>query len=123
MGWSKYPIRSHKILFTFDDLLQYNYKPERIIEDEKVKTLWDMKIKTDKVTQHSRLDMVVLSEEDRICSLVVVACSFDTKVVRKEGQKLENYTGLKCEIKIIWNCQNYTYSNRSTGSSVETFSH
>lgn len=102
MDWCKYPIHYHKIFFIFDDLLQYKHKPERIIEDKKVTTLWGMKIKTDKVTQHSHLDMVVLSEEGRICSLI--ACSFATKIVRKEGQKLENYTGLKYEIKIIWNC-------------------
>ena len=38
--------------------------------------------------------------------LVDVACPFDTRVVEREGDKIDRYQDLKWEIKRIWECSN-----------------
>ena len=37
--------------------------------------------------------------------LIDVACPFDTRVLCKEREKINNYWDLKYEIKQIWNCR------------------
>lgn len=82
----------------------YDHKPKTVLENENVKILWDMKIQTDKVLAHNRPDIVVFEKGKRSCRLIDVACPFDTRVVEKEREKLENYNDLKFEIRRIWNC-------------------
>ena len=42
--------------------------------NEKVKTLWDMKIQTDKIMAQSRPDIVVLEKEGRYCNRCIYQC-------------------------------------------------
>ena len=39
--------------------------PQKVSENEKVKILWDMKIQTDKIMDHSRPDIVLLKKGSR----------------------------------------------------------
>ena len=82
----------------------YDHRPEKVTENEKVKILWDMKIQTDKILEHSRPDIVVFEKEKRTCKIVDVASPFDTRVVEKEREKVDKYQELKYESKRIWNC-------------------
>ena len=86
----------------------YDHRPEKVTENEKVKILWDMKIQTDKILEHSRPDIVVFEKEKRTCKIVDVACPFDTRVVEKEREKVDKYQELKHELKTIWNCSEVT---------------
>ena len=86
----------------------YDHRPEKVTENEKVKILWDMKIQTDKILEHSRPDIVVFEREKRTCKIVDVACPFDTRVVEKEREKVDKYQELKYELKRIWNCSEVT---------------
>ena len=42
------------------EVKRYNHKPARVVENDRVKRLWDFNIQTDHVIQHSRPDIVVL---------------------------------------------------------------
>ena len=69
----------------------YDHRPQVTVENDKVKTLWDMKIQTDKVLEHSRPDIVVLEKDQRICKIIDVACPFNTRIIEKEREKVDRY--------------------------------
>ena len=72
-----------------------------------MKVLWDYRVQTDHHLEHNRPDIVVLEKEERTCSVIDVACPFDTRVLEKEQKKMEKYQDLKREIGKIWkwNCK------------------
>ena len=82
----------------------YDHRPQVTVENDKVKILWDMKIQTDKVLEHSRPDILVLDKDQRICKIIDVACPFDTRIIEKEREKVDRYQDLKWELKRIWQC-------------------
>ena len=63
-----------------------------------------MKIQTDKEIEHSRLDIIILIKKERSCVLLDVTCPFDTRILQKEREKIEQYQDLQIEIKRIWKC-------------------
>ena len=82
----------------------YGHSPQVTIENDMVEILWDMKIQTDKVLEHSRPDILVLEKDTRICKIIDVACPFDTRIIEKEREKVDHYQDLKWELKKIWQC-------------------
>ena len=66
----------------------YNHKPASVVENDKVKILWDFNIQTDHVIQHRRSDIVVPG---------------DKRVEMKEQEKVDNHSELRREVKKIWN--------------------
>ena len=83
----------------------YDHKAEKVIETDKIKILWDMRIQTNEVIENSRTDIVVLNKISRKCVLIDIACPFDTRINEKEQNKIEIYGDLRNEIKIIWKCR------------------
>ena len=67
--------------------------------------IWDMKIQTDKILEHSRPDIVILEKNSRSCLIVDVSCPFDTRVLEKEREKIDRYQDLKWELQRIWECR------------------
>ena len=65
--------------------------------------LWDFPIQTDYRLQHNRPDTVLENKQDPSCLLIDIACPFDTRLDRKENEKIEVYQDLKREIKRMWN--------------------
>jgi len=84
----------------------YEHRPDTVTENDKVKLIWDMKIQTDKVIEHSRPDIILMNKNTRELKIIDVACSFDTRVNEKEQEKITKYQDLKWELKRIWNCRN-----------------
>ena len=82
----------------------YEHEIEKVLENDDVKILWDFKIQTDKVLEHSRPDITIHKKAKKECILVDVACPFDTRVKEKEEEKIAKYQDLKYEIKRIWQC-------------------
>ena len=72
------------------------------------KMLWDFKIQTDNKIEHNKPDIVVLDKIERKCLIIDVACPFDIRVKDKEKEKIENYQGLKREVKRIWKLRKVT---------------
>ena len=62
------------------------HAPERVMENNEVKVLWDFRVQTDHHHEHNRPDIVVLEKEERTCSVIDVAYSFDTRVLEKEQE-------------------------------------
>ena len=77
----------------------YNHNPESVLENKKTKILWDFKIQTDHVLEHNRPDILVLDKELRTSLIIDIACPFDTRVPKKEKEKMDNYQDLKHEIR------------------------
>lgn len=48
----------------------YEHEPEKVIESDKVKILWDFSIQTDHVIEHRRPDLVVLDKEKKHCQIM-----------------------------------------------------
>ena len=80
----------------------YIHKPEKVLESKNCKILWDFPIKTDKTLEHNRPDITVIDKKSKKCLLIDRACSFDTRIQKKEEEKCTNYSELKYEIAKIW---------------------
>ena len=81
----------------------YNHKVESVIVTEDLRLLWDFPIQTDHRLEHNRPDIVFENKKDRSCLLIDISCPFDTRIERKEKEKIEVYQDLKREIKRLWN--------------------
>ena len=81
----------------------YNHKPASVVENDRVKILWDFNIQTDHVIQHGRADIVVLYKTERKCHFIDIAVPGDKRIEFKEQEKIDNYSELRQEVKKIWN--------------------
>ena len=85
-----------------DGVNWYNHKPAKVVENGRVKILWDFNIKTDHVIQHRRPDIVVLYKIERKYHLIDITVNGDKKIESKEQEKIDNYRELRREVKKIW---------------------
>ena len=85
------------------DVKWYNHKLKSIMENKRVKILWDFKIQTDHVIQHRQPDIVVVHKKEQKCQLIDIAIPKGSRVELKEHEKVDNYNELKSEVKKIWN--------------------
>ena len=60
------------------------------METDQVKLLWDFRIRTDLHLDHNGPDIVVLETVGRVCSIIDVACAFDTRIEEKEWEKIDH---------------------------------
>ena len=70
----------------------YMHKPEKVLRFEDCKVLSDFSIPTDKTFEHNRPDITVVNKKSKKCLLIDPACSFDTRIEKKEGEKSTNYS-------------------------------
>ena len=80
----------------------YMHQPERVLESEDCKILWDFPLQTDKQLEHNRPDITVVEKKDKSCKLIDPSCLFDTRIEKKEEEKCTKYSDLKYEIARIW---------------------
>ena len=83
----------------------YNHTPEKVVENNKAKILWDYDVRTDHVIQARRPDLILINKEDQKVSLIDVAIPWDTRVKEKSREKMEKYHDLKMEIRRLWNAE------------------
>ena len=89
--------------WAFSKVEKWNiHKPEKILESEDCKILWDFPIQTDKTLEHNRSDITVIDKKGKKCLLTDPTCPFDTRIERKEEEKCTNCSELKYEIVKIW---------------------
>ena len=81
----------------------YIYKPASVVENEKVKILWDFIIQTDHVIQHRRPDIVVPYKTERRCHLIDIDVPIDKRMELKEQEKIDKYSDQRQKVKKIWN--------------------
>ena len=78
----------------------YMHQPERVLESEDCKILWDFPLQIDKQLEHNRPD--ITEKKDKSCKLIDPSCPFDTRIEKKVEEKCTNYSDLKYEIARIW---------------------
>ena len=81
----------------------YEHDPERVLENESYKILWDSSIQTDHVIEARRPDLVVVDKKERICKIIDFAVPGDSRIEEKEKDKIEKYQDLGRELQKIWN--------------------
>ena len=81
----------------------YIYKPASVVENEKVKILWDFIIQTDHIIQHRRPDIVVPYKTKRRCHLIDIDVPIDKRMELKEQEKIDKYSDQRQKVKKIWN--------------------
>ena len=79
----------------------YTHKPEKVLESEECKILWECTIQTDKTLEHNRPDITVIEKKTKKCFLIDPVCPFDTRIEKKE-ENCSNYCDLKYEIARMW---------------------
>ena len=77
----------------------YEHQPERAVENESFKILWDMSIQCDDIIAARKPDIIVVEKENNKVIIVDIVLPWDHRVHEKEGEKLEKYQELKREIK------------------------
>ena len=55
-----------------------------VLENKHVKVLWNVIIKTDKLLDHNRPDIIMIAKKKKVCWLIDVVCPFDTRTNKKE---------------------------------------
>ena len=72
----------------------YEHEPEKVLENEDHKILWDFSIQTDHVIEPRRLDLVVVDKKEKICKIIDFAVPRDSRIEEKEKDKIEKYQDL-----------------------------
>ena len=67
-----------------------------------MKILWDFSIQTEQKIEHNRPDITIFDKKEKQCYVIDVACPFDTRIQKKEKEKVDAYTDLKYEILKVW---------------------
>jgi len=80
----------------------YDHRAEPVTENEHVKLLWDFTVQTDRTIQARRPDLILIDKIVDECKIIDVAVPGDTRVVKKEEEKIEKYRDLAIEIGRIW---------------------
>ena len=70
----------------------YEHVPERVVENEEVKVLWDINVQFDDLIEARRPDIIIIDKKER--KGIIVG--------EKEREKVEKYQDLKREIGRLW---------------------
>lgn len=76
--------------------------PESVVENERVKVLWDFSIQTDKQVIANKPDIVIRDKETKKITIIDIAVPFDTNIKSKEIEKVTKYQPLREELARIW---------------------
>jgi hypothetical protein len=76
--------------------------PEKVVENEKAKILWDFHIQTDKQVMANQPDIVIVDKEKKVATIIDIAVPMDINIKAKEHEKIEKYQPLSEELRRIW---------------------
>ena len=65
----------------------YDHVPEKVIENDRVKILWDYDVRTDHRIQARKPDLIVINKENQKVQLIDVAIPWDTRSCGKKTRK------------------------------------
>ena len=80
----------------------YDHRAEPVMENEHIKLLWDFNVQIDRTIEARRPDLILIDKIIEECKIIDVAVPGDTRVVKKEEEKIEKYRDLAIEIGRIW---------------------
>lgn len=80
----------------------YDHRAEAVLEHHDIKILWDFNIRTDKVIEARRPDIVVVDKRKNETVIIDVAVPGDFRVKESEMNKITKYQDLAMEINKMW---------------------
>ena len=83
----------------------YEHIPDKVLENENAKLLWDYDTQTDRVIQARRPDLILVNKKTNTVSLIEVSVPWDARVEEKLREKVNKYQDLKLELRRLWNKQ------------------
>ena len=86
----------------------YKHQPESVIENDKVKILWDFNIYVDRFLEAKPSDIVVVKKEEKEGVIIDTAVPADQNIEMKESEKMEKYQELATEITKMWDIKTKT---------------
>ena len=66
-----------------ETLKWYNYKPDKVLEDESFKLLWDFQINTDQTIITSKPDIILQDKMTNKLYIIDIAIPAETNIVKK----------------------------------------
>ena len=81
----------------------YEIQPDRVVEKDRYKILWNLLIITDHEMRHNKPDIVFIDKTSKTATIIDIAIPMDRNVIAKRFEKLRNYTTLAIELKNSWN--------------------
>ena len=76
--------------------------PQKVVENNRTKLLWDFPIQTDRKVLANQQDIVVIDKQKKESVVIDIAVPSDSNIKQKEYEKLEKYQELKEELQRTW---------------------
>ena len=76
--------------------------PQKVVENNRAKVLWDFSIQTDKQLLANQPDIVVVDKERKRAVVIDVAIPADANIRKKEHEKVDKYQGLREQLERMW---------------------
>ena len=86
----------------------YSHYAEKVLENDRVKILWDFIVQCDNRVEACKPDIVVLNKRTREALIIDVAVSRDRSVADRELEKIQKYQELRREVTRVWNLRKAT---------------
>ena len=80
----------------------YEHKPVGVMERNGVKVMWDFMVQCDRYIEHRKPDILIIDSLQRRGWIIDVAISGDSRVTKKEEEKVNKYQDLRLEIVRLW---------------------
>jgi len=80
----------------------WTHEAEKVLENDQCKLLWDFAIRTDKIIEVHRPDIVIVNKQTKQAQLIDVAVPGDARVASKEVEKMQKYQNLAIEMQRLW---------------------
>ena len=76
--------------------------PEKVIEKDRAKVLWDFYIRTDKQVIANKPDIVVVDKNTEYTTIIDIAIPNDWNITIKELEKVDKYQPFREELERTW---------------------
>ena len=76
--------------------------PEKVIENDRAKVLWDFYIRTDKQVIANKPDIVVVDKNTKYTTMIDIAVPSDLNINVKELETVDKYQPLREELERTW---------------------
>ncbi len=81
---------------------KWELKEKQILENEEVKILWEVPVRTDKKINANRPDIILINKQEKTVKLIDITVPQDYNIQKKEKVKKDHYQDLKIEVQRLW---------------------
>ena len=67
----------------------HEHTPEKVLENDNVRILWDFSVQTNCKLEHNKADILIVDKQTENCHINDIAFPFDTRVKEKEQEKVQ----------------------------------